>query len=258
MTRHLYIPDTQVKPGEDTSHISWAGQYAAEKRPDVIVVAGDWADMPSLSSYDVGKKSFEGRSYREDVKASCEAMELFMTPIRAEIDRRNKNHRKRWNPRLVLTLGNHEDRITRAVENRRELEGSMSIDDLEYERFGFEVIPFLLPVIIDGIAYCHYFTSGVMGRPVGSARMLINKKHMSCIAGHQQGRDVAYGTKGDGTPIMCIIAGSFYRHDEGYLNHQTNRHWRGIIMLNEVDNGAFDECFISMNYLEREYGNTTK
>jgi hypothetical protein len=176
-----------------------------------------------------------------------------MKPILREINKLKDNHRKRWNPRLILTLGNHEDRINRAIEEDRKLSGLMSIDDLRYEEYGWEVIPFLEPVVVDGIAYCHYFPSGVRGNAITSARMLINKKHMSCIAGHQQGRDVAYGVRGDGVHLMSIIAGSFYQHDEAYLNHQTNNHWRGIIMLNEVVNGSFDEMFVSMNYLREKY-----
>ena len=60
MTKHLVIPDTQVKPEHSVKHLRWAGKYAAEKKPDVIIHIGDHWDMPSLSSYDVGKRSFEG------------------------------------------------------------------------------------------------------------------------------------------------------------------------------------------------------
>ena len=52
---HAVIPDCQVKPGQDYSFLRWVGNYLAEKKPDVIVQIGDFADMPSLSSYDVGK-----------------------------------------------------------------------------------------------------------------------------------------------------------------------------------------------------------
>ena len=58
----MVIPDVQCKEGVDISHLEWIGKYAAEKKPDVIVCLGDFADMPSLSTYDIGKKSFEGRS----------------------------------------------------------------------------------------------------------------------------------------------------------------------------------------------------
>jgi hypothetical protein len=252
--RHLIVPDTQIKPGVPTEHIEWAAQYAIEKKPDVIVVGGDWADMPSLSSYDVGKKSFEGRTYRDDILAANDALRRFMAPIQTEIKRREDGHRKRWLPRLIFCMGNHEHRIDRAIETDRKLEGLISTDDLFFKQWGFEVYPFLETVTVDGVAYCHYFVSGIMGRPVTTARALLQKKYMSCVAFHQQGYDIATAYRGDGTRITAIIAGSFYQHDEGYLNPQTNKHYRGLVMLNEVENGEFDEMKVSLGYLREKYG----
>lgn len=77
---------------------------------------------------------------------------------------------------------------------------------------------------------------------------------MSCVAGHQQGRDISYGKRADGSSMTAIISGSFYQHDEAYLNAQTNEHWHGCWMLNEVNNGSFDEMPLSLNYLKRKYG----
>ena len=254
MSKHLVIPDCQVKPGHSVEYLSWIGQYAAEKKPDVIVCIGDFADMPSLSSYDIGKKSFEGRTYTADVKAARKGMRALMKPIHDEQERLKTNHRPRWNPKLVLTLGNHEERIERAIEYDRKLDGLIGIKDLGYEAFGWEVHPFLEVVVIDGVAYSHYFTSGVMGRPVISAQMLITKKHMSCFAGHQQGRQIAYGRRADGKEMTAIIAGSCYEHNEGYMGPQGNEHWRGFYMLHEVNDGSFDEMAVSLDYLRRTYG----
>ena len=247
------LPDAQVRPGNDISHLVSAGKYIVEKKPDVVVCLGDFADMPSLSSYDVGKKSFEGRRYMDDINAAKEAMQAFLAPIREEQARLIRNKEKRWNPRLVLTLGNHEARITRAVNEDRKLEGLIKIEDLGYEEAGWEVYPFLEPVNISGVVFCHYFTSGVMGRPVTSASALISKKHQSCIAGHQQGRQVAYGSKADGSTITSMIIGSFYSHDEEYLGHQGNKHYRGCVMLHEIKDGSFDEMFLSLDYLKGKY-----
>lgn len=255
MTRHIVLPDCQVKPGADLSYLRAIGNYIAEKKPDSIINIGDFADMPSLSSYDIGKKSFEGRTYKADVEATREAMRVLMDPIMGKIERIRLNKKKQWNPNLVLTLGNHEHRIDRAIEYDRKLEGLISVDDLKYEEWGWNVIPFLEPINIDGVLYAHYFTSGVMGRPVTTARQLLLKKHMSCIAGHQQGRDVSYDKRGDGKQVTAIIAGSCYPHDEGYMDHQSNRHWRGIVVLNQVDDGQFDEMFVSLDYLMRKYDN---
>jgi len=92
-----------------------------------------------------------------------------------------------------------------------------------------------------------------MGRPAGSATAIINKLHQSCVAGHQQGKQVAYGKRADGTAICAIIAGSYYLHSEDYLSRLGNKHWRGLVVLNDVKDGAFDEMFLSIEYLERKY-----
>lgn len=254
MARHLVIPDCQIKPGVPLDHIRWISEYIVEKRPDVIVIIGDWADMPSLSNYDKGTKSFEGRTYRADILAANDALQALMAPIQAEIDKRERLHQKRWNPRKIVTLGNHEHRINRAIEAQRELDGLISTKDLFFEQWGFEVYPFLQPVAVDGVVYCHYFCSGVMGRPITTARSLLTKLHQSCFAGHQQERDIAYGKRADGSRITGIIAGCCYQHDEGYLNPQTNNVWRGLYVLNEVENGTFDEMPVSLRFLQSRFG----
>ena len=53
--------------------------------------------------------------------------------------------------------------------------------------------------------------------------------------------------------MTAIINGASYMHDEGYLNHQTNNHWRGIYVLNNVVDGAFDEIAVPMHYLKSKY-----
>jgi len=237
---HAFIPDLQIKPGVDLSYLSNIGRYLAHKKPDRIILIGDVADMPSLSSYDVGKKSFEGRTYKADVESVHEGMRLLMQPIFEEQQKLVNGGRKRWKPELILTLGNHEDRINRAINLDRKLDGLISIRDLGYSNFGWQVFPFLEVVVRDGIAYSHYFTSGIMGRPVGTASMQLNKKHMSCVAGHQQGRQIAYGRRADGKEMTSIIAGSCYLHDESYLGSQGNQHWRGMYMFHNVDDGSFD------------------
>ena len=253
MASHLIIPDTQVKDDVPLEHLTWAGKFAADKKPDVIIHIGDFADMPSLSSYDVGKKSFEGRRYLSDIAIAKKGMDMFLAPILEEQARLRRNKEKIWKPRMVLTLGNHEDRIKRAIEADPKLEGVLSVSDLGYESRGWEVLPYLEPINIDGIMYCHYFTSGVLGRPVSSAAAMLSKKHQSCIMGHVQGRQIAYATRADGTQITGLFVGGFYQHDEEYLNWQGNKHWRGVWMAHEVQDGSFDEMPVSLSYLRKRY-----
>lgn len=251
--RHFVLPDVQAKPGVDFSYLRKIGQYIVDKKPDVIINIGDFADMPSLSSYDVGKKSFEGRRYVNDIDAAHEAMDALLTPLREYNASAARNHKPRYRPRMVLTLGNHENRINRAVNNDPKLDGVLNINDLQYEESGWEVYPFLERVIVDGVAYSHYFVTGVAGRPAVSAQAQLNKQHMSCVAGHQQGLQIHTGYKADGTILTSIIAGSCYEHDEDYMGPQGNHHWRGVLMLNDVHNGGFEPMPITLKYLKEKY-----
>ena len=253
MTKHFVLPDVQAKPGIDFSYLTKIGKYVVEKKPDKLICLGDFADMPSLSSYDIGKKSFEGKRYSKDIQASHDAMTAFLTPLWEFNAKAKKNKEKQYHPEMILTLGNHEHRINRAVNDDAKLEGILSTDALGYVGYGWSVYPFLDVVVVDGIAYSHYFTTGVAGRPAGTAAAQLRKTNMSAIAGHQQGKQIAYGTRADGTTITSIIAGSCYEHDEDYMGAQGNKHWRGFLMLHEVNGGSFDEMWVSLDYINKKY-----
>jgi hypothetical protein len=243
-----------VRPGQDFSYLRSIGNYIVAKKPEKVIQIGDWADMESLCSYDVGTKSFEGRRYVEDIKASQVAMATLLAPL-VEFNAKARAYKEKlYKPELHLTLGNHENRINKAVEKDAKLDGVLSITDLKYEQFGFKVYPFLDVVILDGIAYSHYFTSGIMGRPVPNAAQLLIKKHMSCVMGHVQDRGIAYGKRADGKHMTGIFSGLSTPYEEGYLNPQTNNAWRGIWVLHDVDDGAFDEMPVSLRYLKNKYG----
>lgn len=251
--RILVIPDCQVKEGVPLEHLMWAGQAMVDYKPDVIVNMGDFADMPSLSTHDTkGSKYFEGLRYKTDIDVTRKAMDILLSPLRELQAKQKRNKEKQYRPRMVMLLGNHENRIDRAVNNNPTLEGLISTKDLGYER-DWEVHAFLHPVFINGVGFNHYWPVGALGRPASSPSAIISKLHMSCVAGHQQGKQVAYGKRADGQPICAIISGSYYLHDESYMDQLSNKHWRGLVVLNEVEDGHFDEMFLSIEYLRRKY-----
>lgn len=243
------ITDTQVMPGVPLDHLSWAGQYIAEKRPDVILCIGDFGDFPSLSMFGRDQRDFHDHRWKKDLAAFHEGMQLFLDPIEAE---RKKD--PKWKPYMEFTEGNHESHIERITQQYPFLEGTISRDDLCLEEYGWRVHRFLQPIAIGGVAFCHYFPSGVMGKPISSAPALLRKLHMSAFAGHQQGREIAYSRRADGGNMTAIISGSFYQHTYKYLSPFTNAHWRGMYFLHEVKDGQFDEMALSINYLKRRYG----
>jgi hypothetical protein len=245
--RIAVIPDTQVRKGVPLEHIKWAGMYLARKQPDVIVCLSDWWDMPSLNRHDpIGHMNRWNRSYREDVDVGIKAREMFENELAKA---------KGYKPKKEETEGNHEDRIDQAIlANPNQLYGVISKRDLRREEFGWRVHPFLQPVVIGGVVFCHYFPRGVMGKPVQTPRIQLQHLHMSSFAGHQQGRETAYSRRADGGMLTSIISGSFYQHDEPYMSKLANRHWRGMWMLHEVKDGQFDEMAVSINFLKRKFG----
>jgi hypothetical protein len=244
---HMVIPDVQAKPNVSHEHLRWIANYAIEKRPDVVVQIGDWADMPSLSLYDKGKRCYEGRRYVKDIEAANFSLHLFEETI-AKHNR--ENPADKYNPRKVITLGNHEYRIERATQLDASLDGKLRPDDLDFEKAGWEVHPFLEVVEIDGVEYSHYFISGSMGRPVSSAAALLKTRGRSATMGHVQRMDVSYHPQ---TQQIGMFCGVCYQHDEDYLGPQGNECPRQVIMKHEVEAGRYDLMAVSLRYLEKRY-----
>ena len=244
---HIVIPDCQVKAGVPTQHLGWIGNYIVEKKPDVVVCIGDFADMPSLSSYDKGKIQSEGRRYVKDIAAVHAAMDVLLKPLQDY----NRAAKERYKPAMHLTLGNHEYRIIREVEENPRFEGRFNYSDLSYEDFGWKVHDFLKVVELDGIEYAHFFTSGVMGRPVSSAAAMLRERQKSCTMGHVQYTDMAIHKKTQNIGMFCGIC---YLHDEEYLNPQGNVSRRQIVVKHEVDGkGHYDPMLVSLKFLEKNY-----
>lgn len=251
--KHLIIPDTQHKPGLNDDHFEWIGKYIVEKKPDVVIHLGDHWDMPSLSSYDRGRRSHENRRYRDDIDAGNRAIARLLRPLDAENARLRRLKRAPYKPELHYLIGNHEERIERYANDHAELTGTIGYKDFHLP--GFKVHGYLEPVEIDGILYSHYFYNPKTGKPwTGNAHNIGQKVGRSCVMGHRQGLDFGYiprPTRED----VCIVAGSCYRHDEAYRGPQASNHWNGILMLHDVgdETDAPSVMSVKLSYLKRRY-----
>lgn len=253
----LVIPDTQQKPGVPNHFLGWIGKFIVDKRPDVVVHIGDHYDMPSLSSYDIGKKSFEGRTYKADIAAGNEAMDVLMAPLHELNDTQRRTKHTLYQPRLEFTPGNHENRIERVIESDRKLEGTVGFGDFNLKEHGWTVHPYLRPVEIGGVHFAHYFYNPMTGKPYGGMlQTRLKNVGFSFVMGHQQGKQQAEMHRSDGTVIRGLVVGSCYLHDEDYLGPQANNYWRGVVMLHQVKDGNYDLMEVSLKYLEGRYGKT--
>jgi hypothetical protein len=188
----------------------------------------------------------EGRRYVEDVAAGNEAMRAFRGVLRDAAP-------KGWRPRMVFLHGNHEQRIVRAAEDNAQLDGAVSLTHLDLA--GWETYDFLVPVVIDGVTYAHYFYHPNTGRPYAGTNVesRLAKIGTSFTMGHQQG--LLYGVRSTIRGMQHgLVAGSFYQHNEEYRGPQAQGEWRGIVVKHDVRDGTYDPMFVSLTYLERQYG----
>ena len=209
MRKHIFIPDNQVKPGSPTDHLGWIGRYIVQEQPDVIVQIGDFADMESLSSYDKGKLAGEGARVTDDIEACITAWDVLNAPIEEYNAKKRRHKEKQYKPEKHITLGNHEYRINRHVEANPELYGFLSTDNLELDRFGWEVHDFLDVVEIDGVHYSHYFVNLMSGKPLGGMLSTrIKNIGFSFSMGHQQTLDTTTRYLADGSRQRGVVCGS--------------------------------------------------
>lgn len=249
---HFVIPDTQVSPEHSfTDHLTAAGNYIIERKPDRVIHLGDHWDMHSLSSYDKHKKAGEGARIQDDIEAGQNGMAALMQPIEAYNWRRKKHKMKLYKPDLRFLLGNHEERIMRHVNAYPELDGFLSYADLGIESFGWRVHDFLELVGLDGVWYSHFMANPNTSKPWGGVcSTRLKNVGFSFTMGHQQGKDQAERHLANGQVLRGLVVGSYYPHDEGYKGHQGNDHWRGCIYKHDVDgSGDYSLMELPLKYM---------
>lgn len=251
MTTHLVIPDSHAHPDYHNDRADYLAQLILDVKPDVVIHMGDSADMASLSTYDKGKRSFAGRSYRKDIDSHLQFQDRMWGPVL---------RRKRRLPRSYFLIGNHEQRIEKALDLSPELTGTIGLDDLRLGDWYDHVVPYsgLTPgsIIIDGVKYAHYHVAGILGKPTGGihpAHTLVSKFHGSCTAAHSHLADW-YTTSPNGRPIMGLLAGCYQDYDAPWAGETNKLWWRGVVVKRGVADGAYDPQFISLEQLRKEYG----
>lgn len=239
------IADTQAKPTESLEYMLWIGKYIADTKPDIVVHIGDHYDMPSLSSYDKGKASSEGRRFADDLNAGNKGLELLNLEIHKD---------STYKPRKVFCKGNHENRIDRYVEDNPELKGTIGTELLPLEEYGWEVYDFLQPVEIEDIYFVHYLANPMSGKPYsGTASSILKTVGKSFVVGHKQVLDITLRPTIDGKQQIGIINGACYPFDEKYKGYFGNVHYRGVTVLTEVKDGFGLPSFVSLDYMKEKY-----
>lgn len=243
--RHFVIPDRQAKPGVPLDHNRWLGLAIAEYQPHRLIDLGDDVDFPSISSYNSAKDQ-EGQRLIRDFEAANRADDILFEAM------------GKFRPKSMDKLeGNHNERLKRFLAQHPVLEGIITDELFNHKKHGWNYVPYRYgsPDIIerDGLSYAHYFANANTGKPIGgNASYKLTAIGSPFVMGHVQGYDIGTKQYATGRTIRGIVAGSCYLHDEEYKG-AANKHWRGAVVLNEVENGQFSEMPLTMDYLCRKY-----
>ena len=253
----LIIPDSHSKPQFPNHRFEWLGRLVTDILPDHIVDIGDWFDMHSLNNHSRGV-SFHGASYWADISSGIDARLRFA----AQIDdyNRGKSNKTKYKPELVFCLGNHENRIARFLaEEEPRLEGIISTDHFRSKELGWEEVPFLETKSILGCNFAHYFTSGVMSRPISGmhqASSLVSKRLGTCIQGHSHLYDHSIKTDGEGRDLHGLVVGCFLEREqrEDWAGPANDMWRKGVVVLRNVDGfGDFDVEWIGIDRIKSLY-----
>lgn len=250
---HVVLPDSHSHPDFGNDRFDWFGRLLADIKPDVFINIGDNADMASLSTYDKGKRSFQGRNYKDDINSHLDAQERTFAPLK---------RLKRRLPVSYFFEGNHEHRIARAIDLSPELDGAISFNDLGLSDYYDEVIRYSGGTpgvkLIDGVTYAHYFVGGIAGRPLGGIHAgyaIATKKFSSATCGHSHLFDTSWHVDLAGRPVIGTVVGCYQDYDNDWAGEVAQLWNRGVVIKRYVQNGGYDLQWVSIESLRREYGN---
>lgn len=246
----LVIPDAHAHPDYDNARFDLLSEFINDLRPDAIVCLGDFADMASLSHYDRGRLTGEGRRYSADVAVTRDAL----TRINAKWSRA-----RNYNPKMLMIEGNHEERIKRAVNEDPKMHGTISKADLGFEEHGWRTADFKVPMTYAGWTFAHYMPNG-RGFAMGGEnlpRALIKRWHTSIVVGHNHKLAGPYSEdKPDGKKVTAISAGCFVhpKAEEDWNAGTFGSYWIGLTVIRGAVGGQFAGIdFVSLDELTEKY-----
>jgi hypothetical protein len=246
----LIIGDSHARKGVPNNRYTWAGRLAAHRRPKYIFNMGDWHDMPSLSKYDKGTKSFEGRRYMDDIRAGNDGITRFELGLATSA---------KYTPVKYALEGNHENRINRFANSNAEFAGKVDINDMTWAENGWKYVKYQQPVVVNGIAFAHNIRNPGSDREMSGENLagnIIKKKHMSCVVAHNHKRGFFEHTTLTGKKVIGLVAGCYLDPNqvEDYAGEDQKSWWSGLILLHGMKDGYFDPEFIGVNEVKKLYG----
>ena len=258
MNKILCIGDAHVSTESDLSRFDYANELIMEKRPDIIVLMGDFVTLNCLSFWDQNKRmKMEGRRYEEEIDNANRALDKLFHGLYKEKQRSRRNKKAIYSPKIVYLQGNHEERLDRYLDIDPTFAGQISIQkDLKLFERVIQWIDYRDYFNFNGIGFTHIPHNAV--RPV-SGKYHIHKAMECTIKSVVYGHTHKLETACRHTPGMehlqqVLSVGGYFDQDEEYVEGMLTHYWKGLVMLNNYKEGRFDVETYALGRLRRMYG----
>lgn len=263
MNTTLVIGDCHVSAGQNVSRFKMLSKMIVDKRPDNIVIMGDFLTMESLSAWDRNKRmKMENRRYFREIETGNEALDLLFSDMEKVNEKYRKQKRRTYDPKITYIEGNHEDRLTRFLDTDPTFEGFASVyKDLKLKERGIGWVNYREYMYIEGVGFTHIPFNEV--KEIAGAINITGKAATctvdSVVFGHTHRYEVTNEHKQGMDHLQQLVTcGCFISEKEDYVHGRKTRYWRGVLLLHHYKEGRFDAEPYALGRLERLYGHKSK
>jgi UDP-2,3-diacylglucosamine pyrophosphatase LpxH len=251
----LVVGDAHVDPSQLRNNglrrFQWLHDMIVDKKPNRVVIIGDFSSMQSLSAWDKDKRRLvEGRRLAKDWEAANIALDYIEDATRRADCWQN----------VIFIAGNHEEWVTRYVDIHPENEGLDAYDiekALYLDKRNWKYVPYKEDYKHRGVSFTHVPIQS-NGKPVGGKQATARALEVysnSVVFGHTHNFDVAAVHRKNSPSLQqAINCGCFFEHVDEYAKGSMTNYWRGILMLNHYDTNRVDIEQWSLGRMRRVYG----
>lgn len=208
--------------------LAWAARFGSDRKVGRVVQVGDWGTFDGASFHDKNDtlKARLKPTIKQDLDNQKESLQAFHNSRPAD-----------WNPKLDITLGNHENRLHR-FENANPETAGMFSNELEtnFAQFGWQTRTYGEVMFIQGVGISHHPTNGA-GRAFGGKtgpQRAANELTCSFISGHTHAfQHYSTGKIGamSGVDVMEVGCAMPWGEIEDYAINSITNYWWGLVIV---------------------------
>jgi predicted phosphodiesterase len=234
----LVIGDEHVSTGQKLNRADLLGKAIKDIKPTRIVHIGDLMTFDVFSAWD--------RDKRKKMDAGLEYLD--------RIDKASGGYKCE----VIMTEGNHEDRLWRYIDHNPEMEGAIDyVRDLNISHWN--IIPYKGYYNYKGVGFTHIPINGA-GKPIGGKYVCTKALELhqgSTVFGHTHRLCVDTLHRHGGRNLnQALNVGCFFNHTDEYAQGSQTSYWRGLVLLDHYKQGRFGWQPISMGKLRKAYQKT--